>query len=144
MTADKEKPINIEFRIHSIELAEKTFHIPEFKNNKIPDTQFDVSLSINIDRANKRIINAVQVKVSTIPDAVTVASVTVVCSFDVSNFEEVIIENNNQFSIPDPVAETLNILAIGTTRGVMFSEFKGTWLHNSLLPVIDPKSFRQT
>lgn len=144
MTDDKANAINIEFRIHSIELTEKTFYIPEFKNNRVPDTQFDVSLNINIDKSNKRIINAVQVKISAIPDAVVVASVTVVCSFDVVNFEEVITESNNQFSIPDPVAETLNILSIGTTRGVMFSEFKGTWLHHSLLPVIDPKSFRQT
>jgi hypothetical protein len=47
-------------------------------------------------------------------------------------------------AIPDPIVETLNILTIGTARGIMFSEFKGTWLHSNFLPVIDPKSFKQT
>ncbi|MDN3656692.1 hypothetical protein QWZ08_13690 [Ferruginibacter paludis] len=73
----------------------------------------------------------------------TPASITIACTFDIINFEEVIISNGDAATIPDTILETLNIITIGTMRGIMFTGFRGTWLHNSILPVIDPKFFKQ-
>lgn len=144
MTANSDKPINIEFKISSIELVEKSFHTPEFKNNKLPETQFDLSINFNIDKSNKRVISVLEVKIKTVPEAIVVAGATIACSFDILNFDDVVVSTGETMGIPDPIVETLNIITIGTARGIMFNEFKGTWLHNTILPVIDPKSFKQT
>lgn len=144
MTANTDKPINIEFKISNIELVEKSFLIPEIKEGKFPDTQFDLSINFSIDKPNKKLISVLGVKLKTVPESRMVAGITVACSFDVLNFDEVIISAGETMGIPDPVFETLNIITIGTVRGIMFNEFKGTWLHNTILPVIDPKSFKQT
>ena len=143
MIANKEKSINLEFKIHSIELIEKSFQTANMLGDKLPDTQFELPISLSIDELNRRIINLLNVKVKSTADNSIVATITVVCSFDITNFQEVVIISGDSVTLPDPIINTLNIITIGTTRGIMFSEFKGTWLHNNLLPVIDPKSFKQ-
>lgn len=143
MIVNKEKSINLEFKISGIELVEKSFHTPNFASDKLPETQFELAISISIDKLNKRIVNLLSVKVKSVDDGSIVATITIVCSFDITNFEEVVIISGESITMPDPIIETLNIITIGTTRGILFNEFKGTWLHNNILPVIDPKSFKQ-
>ena len=43
--------------------------------------------------------------------------------------------------LPTDIIVTINSISISTIRGIMFSTFKGTYLHNAFLPIIDPKSF---
>lgn len=43
-------------------------------------------------------------------------------------------------SIQQNIIELLSSISISTTRGVMAATFKGTYLHNAVLPVVDPKS----
>ncbi len=42
--------------------------------------------------------------------------------------------------IPDSLSEILNSVSISTTRGVMHSTLKGTFLNNAILPIIDTKA----
>ncbi|MBL0073688.1 MAG: hypothetical protein IPP34_18540 [Bacteroidetes bacterium] len=68
-------------------------------------------------------------------------ALSVSCIFEILNFEDVIkVEADGKVNIPPRLIETLNIISISTTRGVMFSTFKGT-LHGAVLPIIDPKQF---
>ncbi len=61
--------------------------------------------------------------------------------FTVANFEEVVQLKARMFlSSKIPFAETVNSIAISTTRGFMASELKGTILHYAFLPIIDVKS----
>lgn len=143
MNVKKEKLINLEFKISGIELIEKSFHTPTLNDSRLPDTQFELAINISIDKPNKRIINSLKVLVKSADDNAIVATITVMCTFEITNFEEVVIVSDESVTMPDPIIETLNIITIGTTRGIMFNEFKGTWLHNNILPVIDPKSFKQ-
>lgn len=46
-----------------------------------------------------------------------------------------------QVSFPDNILVTFNSISISTMRGLMFAQFKGTFLHNAILPIIDPGSF---
>jgi hypothetical protein len=68
---------------------------------------------------------------------------SVSCIFEIANFEDVIkLEADGKVNIPQSLIETFNIISISTTRGVMFSTFKGTFLHGAVLPIIDPKQFQ--
>lgn len=141
MSASKKNEINIELKISGIELIEKSFRTIDLPEGALPDTQFELAINVNIDKGSKKIINILQVKMKIENVEGMAASITVGCTFDIVNFEEIITNNGETATIPETVLETLNTITIGTVRGIMFSEFKGTWLHNSILPVIDPKSF---
>jgi hypothetical protein len=51
--------------------------------------------------------------------------------------------SENLAEINEAFAETLNSISISTTRGVMFSELKGTILHHAFLPIIDVKALQK-
>ena len=143
MSVSKKQDIKLEFKISNIDVVEKSFHLATLPEGNLPDTQFQLAINISVDKEHKQISSILQVKVKLDKSNTVVASITVGCTFEIVNFDEVVINNGNSASIPDSIIETLNIITIGTTRGIMFNEFKGTWLHNSILPVIDPKSFKQ-
>jgi hypothetical protein len=63
--------------------------------------------------------------------------------YEILNFVDVIkISTDGKLDIPQALIEVLNSISISTTRGVMFSTFKGTFLHNAVLPIIDPRQFQ--
>ena len=62
------------------------------------------------------------------------------CIFEIANMQT-FITKDKQIDFPEFFVITLNSIAISTVRGIMFSQFKGTFLHDAILPIIDPKSF---
>jgi hypothetical protein len=61
--------------------------------------------------------------------------------FEIPDLKEYVDPKNNIPKLPEEFLTTINSISISTVRGVMFSQFKGTFLHNAILPVVDPKSF---
>lgn len=43
----------------------------------------------------------------------------------------------NQIEIPQPLLSALLGISASTLRGLMFGAFKGTFLHNAILPLVD-------
>jgi hypothetical protein len=65
------------------------------------------------------------------------------CIYSISKFDDVIKMNaEGKLEIPQPLAELLNAVSVSTARGAMFSAFKGTFLHNALLPMVEPHQFK--
>ncbi|HEX6428032.1 MAG TPA: hypothetical protein VF008_10120, partial [Niastella sp.] len=65
-------------------------------------------------------------------------SLIVSCIFQLENFEQVIqFDAENKLNVPQPLIDLVNTISISTVRGIMFSIFKGTMLHNAFLPIID-------
>ena len=144
MSAKKaDKAVSVEFGIQNIEILEKSFRVTQLVENKVPETQYELSFEIRVDESNKFIIDMLHVKIKTTHDDFVVGSLSISCTFSITNFPEVVKKNSqNTMTIPDLLIETLNIITIGTARGIIFNELKGTWLHKSILPIIDPKSFK--
>ena len=141
MSVSKKKNIDFEFRITTIDLIEKYFQRSPNQGSELPEVQFNLVMNVSIDKESRKITIILSVRMNLINNDSIVANISVGCTFEIINFEEIIIQKEGTLTIPDAILETLNILTIGTTRGIMFSEFRGTWLHNTILPVIDPKSF---
>ena len=58
--------------------------------------------------------------------------------YAVSDLDKVLINTEgNQFEIPQPLVTILLGISVSTLRGLMFEAFKGTFLHDAILPVID-------
>ena len=101
---------------------------------------FNINIEIRADRMNKLVFVIVHIDIKNDGHSEVLGALSVSCIFDIVNFEDVIkIEADGKVNIPQRLIETLNIISISTTRGVMFSTFKGTFLHSAILPIIDPQ-----
>jgi hypothetical protein len=92
----------------------------------------------------KEIIYVMQVIVNTRKSSEKIGSIKLRCTFHVPNFEEYILNNESGPTLPQDLLYLLNTVVIGTMRGIMFSEFRGTVLNDALLPVLDPRQFQKT
>ena len=69
-------------------------------------------------------------------------SIKVSCVYYIDNLTEFKSTDNKQFDFPNDFISTVNSISISTARGIMFSQLKGTFLHNAILPILDPKGFK--
>lgn len=58
---------------------------------------------------------------------------------NLKNFEN---KKEKKMEFPEDFTTAINAVSISTLRGVMFSQFRGTYLHNAILPVVSPKSLQ--
>lgn len=69
-------------------------------------------------------------------------AIKVGCAFELDDLKKYFDNKTKNYIIPKGIIEVLNSVSISTTRGVMFSQLRGTYLHNAILPIIDPKTFK--
>lgn len=128
------------FQLRAVELHELFLNKPAPGSPPFTNFNFTVNVESNADKDKKLLIALTKVKIKGDSQTSEIGSLTCACIFSVANFEEVIaIRANGQVDLSPPFANTINSIAISTTRGVMFSELKGTFLHYAFLPVIDVK-----
>jgi hypothetical protein len=58
-------------------------------------------------------------------------------TFEILNFDEIIILEEKSVTIPDPAMQHFIALAVSTTRGILFEKVQGSFLANIILPIID-------
>jgi len=138
----KEQSINISFQFKAIEILSS--RITQVLEPIISNESYNFNIQINykVNKDNFLVIVLVSIEITTIDQQNILGAITISCAFSIANFTELIIETTeNAFEINDKLIEILNSISISTTRGVMFGHFKGTFLHNAILPIVDPKSF---
>jgi hypothetical protein len=142
MAKVKDQEFNVEMQIRAIELLKESFNVPAVSNIAITTFNFNIRIESKADAANKLVFVIVHVEIGNEDHSIVLGEISVSCIFEIINFDEVIrIEENGKYDIPPRLIETLNVVSISTTRGVMFSTFKGTFLHGAVLPILDPKQF---
>jgi len=58
--------------------------------------------------------------------------------YSVRDFDTLVLRNKEgKFSVPQALESSINAVSISTARGMMFSAFRGTALHEVVLPVLD-------
>jgi|ERR1035437_5928011 preprotein translocase subunit SecB len=135
----KEKQFS--FQIKGIELLDVKLNYPKQPLSDQITFHFKIGLEQKISLENRLIIVITTIDVVHEDTETRLASLQVSCIYEIANFEDFIIEGTQQVTIPDAILVTLNSVSISTVRGIMFSQFKGTFLHNAILPVVDPKAF---
>lgn len=142
MAKIENKDFNVEMQIRAIELLSGSLNLPANPNTPVTNFNFNISIESRADAVNKLVFVIVHVEIND-DHSVVLGALSVSCIFEIVNFEDVIkVEADGKVNIPQRLIETLNSISISTTRGVMFSTFKGTFLHGAVLPIIDPKQFQ--
>lgn len=140
MNTIEQNEVNIEMQLKAIELLNNSIILPPNAKNPITNFNFNLNIESKADVTKKLVFVIVNVEIKNDDQSLVVGTISVSCVYEIFNFEEAIkIEVDGKIIMPPKLVETLNIISISTTRGVMYSTFKGTFLHNAFLPIIDPK-----
>lgn len=141
---NKNKELNIDMQIKAIELLNSSLILPANPTIPINNFNFNISLENRANATDKLVFIIVHVKIKNEDQSIVLGGLSVSCIFEIANFEKnVTIEPEGKIKLPKQLVEILNSISISTTRGVMFSTFKGTFLHGAVLPIIDPKQFQE-
>lgn len=138
--AKKVKVINAEFQIRNIEIIEQHLYIINKPFEKIVSYNFDINLEHRVDIENKNVIVNTSVTILK-EDEEKLGSFRSLCIFHVSNLDEFIEKETKHINLPHDLLVTFNSVSISTTRGLMFSNFRGTILHSAVLPIVNPAAF---
>lgn len=125
------------FLIKGIELVEFNMFVPEIPFQEIKTYNFNIQVEQKISFEHKLILVLTSVEILNDTKETKLGSIKVSVIFEISNFDDYIDNKSQNLILPDDIIFTFNTIGISTTRGVMFSQFKGTFLHNAFLPAID-------
>ena len=144
MSGAQKKSVNkpVSFQLKGIELLDFCFNHPK----ELIPAQIVFNFEIKIEHkilADNNFV-AVVVSIDIYNDQrrdIKLGSIMVSCIFEIPELKDYIDPKNNAPMLPEEFLITINSISISTVRGVMFSQFRGTFLHSAILPVVDPKSF---
>lgn len=136
--------VNVNFQLKEIELLEINLHHPQIPLSAERTYNFNIQIEQRINNEDKMVIVITSIEVIHEEDKQCHAAIKVSCIFIIENFQDFIVASTNQVNLPDQFAITLNSISLSTTRGIMYSQFKGTFMHNVLLPIVNPSSLITT
>jgi hypothetical protein len=138
------KEFNVEMQFKSIELLKSSLNFPADSRKPITHFNFNVHIENRSDAEHKLVFVIVHVEIKNDDYSIVLGALSVSCIFEIVNFEDVIqVDAKGKVHMPQRLLETMNSISISTTRGLLFSAFKGTYLHGAILPIIDPKQFQE-
>lgn len=104
---------------------------------------FDISLEHRINVEKKMVVVVTSVAILHEDKNTLLGSIKASCVFEIQNILEFVDEKSKEIKMPNDILTTLNSISISTVRGIMFSQFKGTFLHNAHLPLVNPKGLEK-
>lgn len=130
--------MDINFQIKGIELLSCSLTTPESARQA---TSYVYNIKVEHKALSDKKLVFIVVTVDIRPDetAPIVGSISASIYYEIVDFEAFVKINNNELVIDPALASTLNSISISTVRGIIYSTFKGTYLHNTLLPVFSPQ-----
>lgn len=131
------------FQLRNIDVVDVFLKIPEIPLSKECQYNFDINVQHRIDGKKKLIIVSPTISVRINNENKIYGRFRADIFYQVQNLDDFKDTNTNKFDIPKSFITTLNSISISTSRGLMFSAFKGTFLHNAIIPVINPGDFKK-
>lgn len=133
---------SIQFQVIGIEIHEMNLNTPKL----VPDSNIFFNFKIfhehKVDLDNNQVFVIVTVDITGNDKEPKYASMKVSCVFNIAEISKYVDAKTKKHRFPASFVTTLNSISYSTVRGVMFSQFKGTFLHNAILPLIDPSQFK--
>jgi hypothetical protein len=140
----KAKETEFNFQLKNIELIEACVNDPQKQLAKNTVFQFDINLEHRIGIEGDIVFVICSVSVLDEAKDRVLGKLKAGCIFEVTDLSRFLDKKTGKHNLPEPFVLTLNSISISTIRGIMFSFFLGTYLHNAVLPIIKPKEFSRT
>ncbi len=132
----------IGFRFSGIQILSKNYAMAPSDFDQSKGLSFTVLVETRTDEVTKIVSLIVFIKIlygadSELAKPVELASFSVAYYFEISDFEKVILKNeDNAFIIPQQLDSIIKPASISTTRGIIYSELRGTYLHQAIMPIV--------
>lgn len=127
---------DIKIRFKSIEILSKTLNLRPQGDFNDEAFHFDLNGQLHLEPSIKTIFSTLHIKIRQFNKNEILGSLSVVSEFIIDNFDEVIEKIDDKYLIPAELEVLVKTMSTSTARGVLFSEFKGTYLHKAVLPII--------
>lgn len=133
----KKKETEIKFQLVSIEQSGMSLKLPDDVTT-VDNYEFGINLETILDSEHEFAI--VKISIDIRSQSSTLAGILANLWFHIVDFSNVIKKDKaGKLVVPYDLQLMINTVAIGTGRGVLFSNLRGTALHGAVLPIIDPK-----
>ena len=130
---------NISFRLKNIELIQSNITPIDYILSSDVIFKFTINIEHLVNIKDNIIAIKPNIEIFTEENETILGTLTASLVFEFDNLSAFVIEN--EIKLPLDIIIAIISLSVSTVRGIMFSTFKGTYLHNAFLPVIDPKAF---
>jgi hypothetical protein len=134
---------NFNFQLQNIDVVDVILKHPEKQLPKECQYNFDINIQHNINDKDKLIVVAPTISIRINNEKITYGRFKANIFFQVQNLDDFKNQDTFKFDIPETFITTLNSISISTSRGLLFSAFKGTFLHNAILPIVNPGDFKK-
>lgn len=123
------------FVMHGIELM--TFSILPQQSPDHDSFEFNVQQEQKANCEKQLIIIFTTVTISIPGVQHTLANIQIACGFEISSFDDIIKrDKEDNFLIPHDLSISLNRIAVATTRGVLYAQLRGSYLQDTILPIV--------
>lgn len=137
----KEKQ-DINWQIRAIELLDYSLSYPSEQLSDTLTYQFDVNIEHKLKIDENLLLVITSINIYHDGKKTSLGKFKSSCVFSVENLNGFLDQKTGHLNLPEQYITTLNSVSISTTRGLMFSQFRGTFLHNAILPIVDPTKFK--
>lgn len=130
-----------EFHIRDIVIQRKNFNLPVQALEFISKGETECNLSIRtsgIESGENYVIFKTVIVIFHNERVPNLAEFKIVYTFETSKDSKHLVENGNSYTILPFANEFLDHIIIATTRGIMYSELRGTYLDKTILPLTKP------
>jgi hypothetical protein len=111
------------------------------KDQKPQDFNFDFLVDVKVDAPRNSALALTDLSISDKGKKNILSSYKTICVFELQDFDKLFIKvADNQYDMDVDLEIILKSTAISTTRGMIISELKGTYLHGAILPLVDMAS----
>lgn len=127
----------IEYRLSGIHILAK--NVVELSQPFPPTAifNFNIAVETRVQADARAVMPFVTVILTEVEKGQILASFKAVYAFQVENFVEAIkLNDQGIYAIPPELEVMIRAVAISTTRGIIYSELRGTYLHNAIMPVV--------
>ncbi|WP_396147353.1 hypothetical protein [Flavobacterium sp.] len=134
-----EQEKNISFRLKNIEFLQSSLSAIDYAIGMDTIFKFNINIEHLVNINENCIAIKPNVEIFTEDNAFILGKLSSSLIFEFENLASFVVDK--EVKLPSDIIIAINSISISTIRGIMFSTFKGTYLHNAFLPVIDPKAF---
>lgn len=139
--AKNKNEVSVSFQLKGIELLEACLNHPKQSNADLKVFHYDIQIEHKLNTDNKLFVTLIDIGLFNEQRDLKLGSLAANCIFEVENMNDFMDAKIKKINLPDEFIITLNSITISTARGIMFNQFKGTFLHNAILPIVNPGSF---
>jgi hypothetical protein len=140
--SENQQKRTVSYKISAVELLNLELKHPQQENIDFNTFHFDLKLQHRVNSEKKLVFVITTINILNSDKSIQVGMIQTSCIFEVDNIEE-LIDSENNVTFPDNFLDEVNSMGISTTRGIMYSEFKGTFLHKAILPVFKAENLKK-